>query len=109
MEIEAAAEVELDIADIATVRVRGGRRDAQDKARALEERWKQVRAASRCRRSNDLDGLDANVGGPGAGCWHEGKGYRTRFPASADKHAYRRSGGVPAGFRPRGDLPSRTR
>jgi DNA repair exonuclease SbcCD ATPase subunit len=62
LEIEAAAEVQLDIADIATVRIRGGRRDAQEKARALEERWKQsvvphLAAAG----VNDLDGLDAKV------------------------------------------------
>ena len=62
MEIEAAAEVELDIADMATVRVRGGRRDAQDKVRALEERWTQevvphLAAAG----VTDLDGLDVKV------------------------------------------------
>ena len=38
LEIEADAEVELDVADLATVRVRGGRRDAQDKVSALESR-----------------------------------------------------------------------
>lgn len=36
--IEADAEAEVDIADLATVRVRGGRREAQDRARALESR-----------------------------------------------------------------------
>jgi hypothetical protein len=38
-EIEADAEVEIDIADIASVRVRGGRREAQEKVGTLEERW----------------------------------------------------------------------
>ncbi len=38
LEIEADAEVEVDVADLATVRVRGGRREAQDKVRALESR-----------------------------------------------------------------------
>jgi hypothetical protein len=38
LEIEADAEVEVDIADLATVRVRGGRREAQEKVRALESR-----------------------------------------------------------------------
>ncbi len=38
LEIEADAEVEVDVADLATVRVRGGRRAAQEKVRALESR-----------------------------------------------------------------------
>jgi hypothetical protein len=38
LEIEADAEVEVDVADLATVRVRGGRREAQDRVRALESR-----------------------------------------------------------------------
>jgi hypothetical protein len=62
IEIEAAAEVELDIADIATVRVRGGRRDAQDKARALEERWNQGVAPHLVAAGvTDLAGLDAKM------------------------------------------------
>jgi chromosome segregation ATPase len=39
LDIEASAEVELSIADIATVHVRGGRREAQEKAHELEARW----------------------------------------------------------------------
>ena len=39
VDIEANAEVELAIGDIATVHVRGGRREAQEKARNLEDRW----------------------------------------------------------------------
>lgn len=38
LEIEADAEVEVEIADLATVLVRGGRREAQDRVRALETR-----------------------------------------------------------------------
>jgi DNA repair exonuclease SbcCD ATPase subunit len=62
MEIEADREVELAIADVATVRVRGGRRDAQDKVRALDERWTQEvvpHLAAAC--VTDLDGLDVKV------------------------------------------------
>ncbi len=62
IEIEAAAEVELDIADIVTVGVRGGRRDAQDKARALEERWNQGVAPHLVAAGvMDLAGLDAKM------------------------------------------------
>jgi hypothetical protein len=39
VDIEARAEVELGIGDIAMVHVRGGRREAQEKARNLEDRW----------------------------------------------------------------------
>ena len=39
LEIEANAEVEIAIADVATVHVRGGRREAQEKAQALENSW----------------------------------------------------------------------
>lgn len=38
LEIEADAEVEVEVANLATVRVRGGRREAQDRVRALEIR-----------------------------------------------------------------------
>jgi len=40
LDIEARAEVEVDIGDIATVHVRGGRREAQEKATGLENRWR---------------------------------------------------------------------
>lgn len=39
LEVEADREVEVDIADLVTVRVRGGRREAQERVRALEDRW----------------------------------------------------------------------
>ena len=38
LEIEADAEIELAVADLATVRVQAGRRDAQERLRALESR-----------------------------------------------------------------------
>src|SRR5436190_19651698 len=39
LEIEADAEVDVDLADIATVRIRGGRREAKHTMELLEERW----------------------------------------------------------------------
>ena len=39
LDIEASSEVQLYIADIATVHVSGGRREAQNRARELKERW----------------------------------------------------------------------
>ncbi len=39
MEIEASAEVELTIEDLASVLIRGGRRETQEKVLDLEERW----------------------------------------------------------------------
>jgi hypothetical protein len=41
LKIEAKTEVEVAIAEIATVRVRAGRVEAQEKAQALEDRWSQ--------------------------------------------------------------------
>lgn len=38
-EVEADTEVEVDVGDLATVRVRGGRREAQERVRTLESRW----------------------------------------------------------------------
>jgi len=39
LDIEASSEVQLSLADIATVHVSGGRREAQNRARELKERW----------------------------------------------------------------------
>jgi DNA repair exonuclease SbcCD ATPase subunit len=62
LEIEATAEVEIGVADIATVRVRGGRRDAQDRVRALEERWnREVVPHLAAAAVLDLESLDAKV------------------------------------------------
>ena len=61
-EIEANAEVELDIADLASVLVRGGRREAQEKVRTLEERWNlEVAPHLAAAGVTDLAGLDAKV------------------------------------------------
>jgi DNA repair exonuclease SbcCD ATPase subunit len=60
LDIEARAEVEVAIGDVATVHVRGGRREAQEKARGLEERWKkEVEPHLVAAGVRDLDGLDA--------------------------------------------------
>jgi len=59
LDIEARAEVELALGDIATVHVRGGRREAQERARGLEERWtKEVEPHLVAAGVADLDGLD---------------------------------------------------
>ena len=62
VDIEAKAEVEIAIADIATVRVRGGRREAQEMAQGLENRWSReavphLNAAG----VTDLEGLDTKI------------------------------------------------
>jgi len=62
LEIEANAEVEVAIADVATVRIRGGRREAQEKAQNLENRWsREVEPHFIAADVADLDGLDAKI------------------------------------------------
>jgi hypothetical protein len=62
LEIEANTEVEVDIADLATVRVRGGRREAQERVRFLEGRWdSEVLPHLRAAGVEDLDALDAKI------------------------------------------------
>lgn len=61
-DIEAKAEVEISIADLMTVRVRGGGREAQEKALDLEERWsREVLPCLMATGVADLDGLDAKI------------------------------------------------
>jgi hypothetical protein len=61
-EIEANAEVEIDIADLASLRVRGGRREAQEKVRTLEQRWNlEVAPYLAAVGATDLAGLDTKV------------------------------------------------
>jgi DNA repair exonuclease SbcCD ATPase subunit len=61
-EIEADSELEVGIAAVATFRVRGGRREAQVKFAALEERWiREVRVHLVAAGVSDLDGLSARV------------------------------------------------
>lgn len=60
VDIEARAEVELGIGNIAAVHVRGGRREAQEKARNLEDRWsREVEPHLAAAGVTDLAGLDA--------------------------------------------------
>jgi hypothetical protein len=62
IEIEASSEVEISISGVATLRVRGGRREAQQRAQALEDRWRQEVAPHLLAAGDtDLDGLDAKV------------------------------------------------
>ncbi|HEX3527143.1 MAG TPA: AAA family ATPase [Thermoanaerobaculia bacterium] len=62
LDVDASTEVEVDIADLATVRVRGGRREAQERLRTLETHWAadalpHLKAAG----VEDLDALDAKI------------------------------------------------
>ena len=60
--IEATSEVEIAIADVATVHVRGGRREAQEKVQALEQRWGcDIEPHLIAAGVTDLDGLDAKI------------------------------------------------
>jgi DNA repair exonuclease SbcCD ATPase subunit len=62
VEIEANAEVEVSIAEIATVSVRGGRRAAQERALDLKERWKlEVEPHLIAATVTDLDGLESKI------------------------------------------------
>ena len=62
VEIEANAEVELSIAEIATVSIRGGRRSAQEKAQDLKERWtREAEPYLIAAAVTDLDGLESKI------------------------------------------------
>jgi hypothetical protein len=62
LEIEADAEVDVDLADVATVRIRGGRREAQHTMELLEERWeREVTPHLATTNVKDLDALAAKV------------------------------------------------
>ena len=62
MEIEANAEVDIGIGDVAQVRIRGGRREAQEIVRDLERRWSdEVAPHLAASGVEDLDGLAAKV------------------------------------------------
>jgi hypothetical protein len=61
-EIEANAEVDIGIGDVAQVRIRGGRRAAQEIVRDLEKRWSdEVAPHLAASGVEDLDGLAAKV------------------------------------------------
>ena len=62
LDIEAKAGVDIAIADIATVRVRGGRREAQATAKGLETRWsREVAPQLAAAGVTDFEGLDAKI------------------------------------------------
>ena len=62
MNIEANTEVDIDIVNVVTVRVRGGRREAQKTAESLEERWSsEVAPHLGAANVADLDGLSAKI------------------------------------------------
>jgi DNA repair exonuclease SbcCD ATPase subunit len=62
LKIEAKTEVEIAIAEIASVRVRAGLREAQETAEALEERWtREVVPVLTAAGVADIEGLDAKV------------------------------------------------
>ncbi len=59
VDIEARTDVELGIGDVATVHVRGGRREARERARNLEDRWsREVEPHLAAAGATDLAGLD---------------------------------------------------
>src|SRR5262249_13020264 len=62
VEVEADTALEIGIAEVATFRIRGGRRDARERVHALEQQWTQevvphLAAAA----VPDLDGLDSKI------------------------------------------------
>jgi chromosome segregation ATPase len=62
LDIEANTEVEVAIADIATVHVRGGRRETQKKAKGLEDRWnREVAPHLVAAGVTELDGLETKI------------------------------------------------
>lgn len=62
LDAEAATELEVQVGDVATVHVRGGRRDARENARMLEDRWAQEVAPHLAAAGvEDLEALDAKV------------------------------------------------
>ena len=62
LEIEADAEVDVDLANIATVRIRGGRRKAQHTMELLEQRWeREVTPHLAAANVKDLDALATKV------------------------------------------------
>ncbi len=62
LEVEANAEVDIDIGDVATVRIRGGRRQTQQTVEALEARWhREVAPHLAAANVADLDGLNTKI------------------------------------------------
>lgn len=62
IELEANAELDIGIADVAALRIRGGRPDARERVRTLEQRWTQeVVPHLAAAEVPDLDGLDSRI------------------------------------------------
>jgi hypothetical protein len=62
VELEANANLEIRIADVATLRIRGGRPDARERVRTLEQQWTQeVAPHLAAAEVPDLDGLDSKI------------------------------------------------
>jgi DNA repair exonuclease SbcCD ATPase subunit len=60
VDIEAKAEIEVGVGNVATIHARGGRREAQEKAKNLEDRWsRDVQPHLAAAGVTDLAGLDA--------------------------------------------------
>ena len=61
-DVEANTEIEISIEEVGTIRVRGGRRETQEKAEALENRWsREVVPHLITAGVTDLDGLDGKM------------------------------------------------
>lgn len=62
VEFEANTELEIGIGDVATLRIRGGRSDARERVRALDQQWAQeVVPHLAAAEVPDLDGLDSKI------------------------------------------------
>lgn len=62
VEIEAGREIQLGIGDLATVHIKGGRREAQEIVRSLESRWAlEVSPHLAAAGVLDIDGLDKKI------------------------------------------------
>jgi hypothetical protein len=62
LEVEANSEVDIDIGDVATVHIRGGRRDAQETVESLEARWSgEVTPHLAAANVADLEGLSTKI------------------------------------------------
>ena len=62
LKIEAKTEVEVSIAEVGTMRVRAGRREAQEMAQALEDRWSgEVEPILTAAGVPDIEGLEGKV------------------------------------------------
>jgi DNA repair exonuclease SbcCD ATPase subunit len=61
-EVEASTEVDIEIGDVASMRIRGGRREAQERVQSLEERWRdEVAPHLAAANVTDLDGVTAKI------------------------------------------------